>query len=971
MDEKELRTGPTAEEMDSDPASRADYGTKRHSGRYPWGSGKDPYQRLEGRSSFLGRYRELKKTMPQTEVARAMGFKNTDELRKAVSAADREVKQYYYTEAWKLHEKGMSPVAIGHRLGKPESTIRGYLDEGRRERLLKTQKNADILKEAVDRYGYIDIGGGVEQHLGITATRLNNAVNILVKKEGYTRDKIKFEQLGTGNLTTVLVLAKPGVTRKEMYEHAKDIRPPFPAFSEDGGETMTKIRPPESIDSKRVSIRYAEDGGEDRDGLIEIRRGVSDLSLGNARYVQARIAVDGTHYLKGMATYADDLPPGIDIRFNTNKHKDVPMMGSKDNSVLKPMAVDDPENPFGASIKPDDKLIRAQRYYTDENGERKLSPINVVNEEGDWSKWSKTLSSQFLSKQPVSLAKQQLKLAEDISESEFEDISKLTNPTVKRMLLEEFAGGREHDSYHLAAAALPRQATKVILPVPSLKENEIYAPSFKEGEEVVLIRHPHAGIFEIPRLIVTHRNPEGAKLVGNSLDAVGINHKTAEQLSGADFDGDSVLVIPTKGVNIQTRKPLEGLEGFNPKEEYKAYPGMHHMTKQEKGREMGLISNLITDMTIMGAPESDLLKAVKHSMVVIDAEKHNLDYKRSEIENGIPELRKKWLGAERRGASTLVSRANSEERLPQRKEKPLWAIKKNPEEYERWKNGEVIWENTGRSRPDYKLPRKLMTPEEKQAWDKRDEKGQIDKAARKEILKRAIKDGRAVEGTYVLTEKTTKLALESDAYNLVSGNRDNTTRMEAVYADYSNYMKDLARRARKEARSLGDIPYSSSAAKTYAEEVKALNAKLKVALANQPLERRAQLLAATRVAALLYNNPGLDEEHKKRMKGRELDKARKEIGAKKAAIDISDREWEAINAGAITKTKLKAILNNASKDRVKQLATPRNGNKMSEAKIARAKSMLKQGHAQEEVADILGVSVSTLVNSIGIKDYMT
>ena len=36
------------------------YGTKRHSGRYPWGSGDDPYQ--HNSRDFLGRIEELKKS---------------------------------------------------------------------------------------------------------------------------------------------------------------------------------------------------------------------------------------------------------------------------------------------------------------------------------------------------------------------------------------------------------------------------------------------------------------------------------------------------------------------------------------------------------------------------------------------------------------------------------------------------------------------------------------------------------------------------------------------------------------------------------------------------------------------------------------------------------------------------------------------------------------------------------------------
>lgn len=951
-----LRNAPTAEELKNDPNSREDYGTKRHSGRYPWGSGDDPYQRIQGRSSFLARNRELKKEgVSEIDRAHAFGFKTTDELRKEISRANNEVKAYNYGEAYRLKQKGLSNVAIAKRLGTNESSVRGYLDEARRERLNKTQHNADILKEAVEKNGYVDVGKGVEKHLGITETRLHNAVDLL-RKEGYVFENIYVEQQGTGKNTTVSVLAKPGTTKNDIYKHSGDIRPPFPCFSEDGGETMTKVEPPTSIDSKRVMIRYAEDGGTDRDGVIELRRGVPDISLGNANYVQARIAVDGTHYLKGMAIYSDDLPDGVDIRFNTNKSKSVPMMGPKNNSVLKPME-SDPENPFGASIKPEDKLIKAQRYFTDENGERKLSPINVVNEEGDWDKWSKTLSSQFLSKQPLALAKQQLKLAKDISEQEFDEICKLTNPTVKRELLEEFAGSCDSDAVHMAAAALPRQATKAILPVPSLKEGEVYAPSFREGEEVVLVRYPHAGTFEIPRLTVTHRNPEGKKVIGNAMDAIGINSKTAEQLSGADFDGDNVLVIPTSGVNIRTKHPLAALQNFDPKHEYAGYPGMHQMTDREKGLEMGRVSNLITDMTLMGAPESDIVKAVKHSMVVIDAKKHNLDYKRSEIENDIPGLRKKWLGRENAGASTLISKATGEEHIPLRKEKPTW--KMSEEERARWKEGEVIWEETGAKRRTAVVPRKLMTKEEKEQWDTGD------KLLRREIRNKAREDGRLTTKEDIKMQTVDRLSLHDDAYDLVSGNRDTTNRIEAVYADYSNAMKDLARRARKEARATEDIQYDPKAAKVYSAEVTRLNAALNMAQSNAPLERVAQLIAGRAIAAKIYSNPNMEADKKKRLKGQELDRARRRVGAGKKTIYISDKEWEAINAGAISKTKLKDILAEADKDRVKQLATPKSNSGLSSAKVARARSMLARGYSQADVADMLDISVGTLVKAIG------
>ena len=110
--------------------------------------------------------------------------------------------------------------------------------------------------------------------------------------------------------------------------------------------------------------------------------------------------VDGTHYLKGMAVYSDNLPDGVDIMFNTNKTKKVSKM-----DTLKEVK-SDPDNPFGALIK-----AGGQSYYIDSNGEKKLSPINKTREEGDWNEWADKLPSQFLSKQNLKLLKEQLGLA--------------------------------------------------------------------------------------------------------------------------------------------------------------------------------------------------------------------------------------------------------------------------------------------------------------------------------------------------------------------------------------------------------------------------------------------------------------------------------------------------------------------------------------------------------------------------------
>jgi hypothetical protein len=86
---------------------------------------------------------------------------------------------------------------------------------------------------------------------------------------------------------------------------------------------------------------------------------------------------------------------------------------------------------------------------------------------------------------------------------------------------------------------------------------------------------------------------------------------------------------------------------------------------------MGKVTNLIADMTVRGANSDELARAVKHSMVVIDAEKHNLDYKASERQNGILALKKKYQGVNEKGqlkgASTLITRATAREDVDRRK----------------------------------------------------------------------------------------------------------------------------------------------------------------------------------------------------------------------------------------------------------------------------------------------------------------
>lgn len=863
------------------------YGIKRRSGRYPYGSGEDPYQH---EASFLNDVNDLRQQgLSEKEIAEGMGM-TIRQLRAQKSMAKDAVRAGRAAQALRLKDKGYSITAISERMDIPESTVRSLLNPAVKERTSITSSTANMLKDAVAKYRLIDVGVGVERYLGVSRTRLLTAVEKL-KEEGYSVNYVKVPQLGTGEMTSMMVLAPPGVDYKTVYSNRDQIKLPIGHYTEDGGRTWTGLEKPRDISSKDIQIRYKEDGGIDKDGVIELRRGVPELSLGEARYAQVRISVDGTHYLKGMAMYSDDMPDGVNVIFNTNKKR-----GTPKEDVFKPLK-EDPENPFGAVVR--------QKHYIDANGKKQLSALNIVNEEGVWSGWSKTIASQMLSKQSPQLAKKQLDLAWGLKKDEFDEIMSLTNPVVKKRLLDSFADDCDASSVHLKAAALPRQAAHVILPFPDMKENEIYAPNYRNGEKVVLIRYPHGGTFEIPQLTVNNKNKKANQLIPQAKDAVGIHPKVAERLSGADFDGDTVLVIPNNRGDIRTSAPLKGLKDFDPKVSYPAYEGMKRMTSQEKQNQMGRVSNLITDMTIKGAKPEEIARAVRHSMVVIDAEKHNLNYKQSAIDNGISELQKKYQGKATGGSSTLISRATSEAHVPVYKE--------------------TIDPQTGK---------KIRTPTGETYINRK---------------------GKLVPRTV----KSTKMAETDDAYSLSSG-----TRMESIYASYANKLKALANTARKESLQAGSLRYSPSAKKAYSVEVESLDSKLNIALKNAPLERQAQLLANKVVAAKRKENPNMEKEELKKIKGQALQEARYRMGAKKQRIDISDKEWEAIQAGAISSSKLSQILNNTDLDRVKQLATPRSISGLSTAKLSRAKSMLNSGYSQADVADALGISVSTLSKAL-------
>lgn len=975
------------------------YGMKFRSGRYPYGSGDNPYQHEKHpkltksevtESDFYDRVENLRKVKDftwtdtdglwgekgkvytgDTAIAHYMGL-STKQFRPAVDIARNAIRNQERAYAVKRREEGASLMTITKELGYDnDSSVRSLLNEETARRKSVAENQADFLKDLVDKHGFVEVGKGQEKYFDRTSrTKWDESLEIL-KMEGYEVYPRRFNQVtNPGQKTTFQILCPPGTEQKDVYQkvnNEKDIYFPSNEFvSRDGGQTFDpKFVYPKSMDSKRLAIRYSEDGGIDKDGLIEIRPGVADLDLGGSHYAQVRILVDGTHYIKGMAVYSDDIPEGKDIVFNTNKKKDKSLY-----EVLKPIK-DDPKDPFGSLIKegindPDkpDEHDGGQSYYYDKDGNKQLSLINKRSDEGDWENWSKRLPAQFLAKQPVSLIRRQLDITENNKKLEYEDILEINNPTIKKVMLDKFADSCDKDSETLKAAALPRQAYKVILPLTTIKDDEVYAPGYTTGEKVCLVRFPHGGTFEIPYLTVNNHNKEGQSMItGNAADAVGISKKVADQLSGADFDGDTVLTIPTGGaVNIAHQPPLKGLEGFDTKEAYGGKPDANgkypYKLMTNTQNEMGQVSNLITDMTLQGATEEDLVKAVKHSMVVIDAEKHHLDYQLSAKENDYAALKKKYQthltpeGKESTAASTLISRANAKVDTPQTKGSAII----NPE--------------TGDK--EYKLSGEMYIPTK---TDKN--KGTIsfitknvDKETGETSFFETIRDVKTNAVLYqgpptrsfketARTTKKTQMSQVRDAMDLVSPAR---TAEELAYANYANSMKSLARQARLEALRTPLLRYDREAAAKYADEVASLNAKLNESEKNAPLEKRAQFIANMREKEAKEKDPSLynDNGALKKFRQKALSSARAEVGAARKSIDITPKEWEAIQNGAISDNKMKSIIKFVDDEKLKQLATPHGKAVLSEAKIAQIRNLAANGYTNEQIAKQFGISVSTV-----------
>ena len=932
-----------------------------HSGRYPWGSGKEPYQNAADFNTRIKQLHDLKYTYtdPKTgetftgnaAIAKGIFGITTKELRIQIGLAESEEREDKYQKAIDLKEKGWSNVAIAKELGlKNESSVRSLLDEDSYTKMMQAKNTADVLKKIVAEKGPVDVGSNVELELGVSREKLDAALYLL-EQEGYNVYKGGVPNAtNPGKQINLQGLYPPGAEYKDLYDF--QLSSVVDYTSADNGKTFdpTFVKPV-SMDGDRVYVRLLDEVdpatgflSQDKDGVLEIRPGVKDLDLGEGvNYAQVRVLVDGDKYIKGMAVYSDNVPEGYDCVFNSNKT-------SRDKAFKTAKEItEDNDNPFGSLIKqgvidPDNPEIKSggQHYYYDEDGKKKLSLINKKSDQGDWDEWKDTLSAQFLSKQPEKLIKQQLDMTLADKKVELERIMSLENPVLRKSELLAFADGLDSDAAHLKAEALPKQSFHVILPVNSLKDGECFAPNYENGTKLALIRYPHAGTFEIPVLTVNNSNAEGKKMIGkNSFDAIGIKKNAAEQLSGADFDGDTVMAIPiTSKSNISHRSPLADLAGFDPtmtyggeckigadgKEHYYRHGKEYRlMSKASTQNEMGKATNLIMDMTLLGADDKEMAKAVKYSMVVIDAEKHKLDYHSAYVDNDIRALKLKYQGTldpdtgkVSTGAATVITRAKSPTRIDKREGQ----YKIDPD------TGEKIWKTAS--------DKKLLYTTQK-----------INK-----------KTGEVVEETHHRQEEVPLMDITKDATTLISKYRHPK---EIIYANYANNLKEMANYARKTVLTIKNDPINKESAKKYKAEVDSLDEKLLAAQKNAPKERLVHICAKRDLNSRIADNPILkdDKKTKKKLSQQLVSKYREIFGAHKKKIVLTDNEWKAIQSNAIGSTKLKKIFDNCDTESLYSHALPRKS-KFSATQIAAMKAKKAAGFDLSAIAEQFGCSPSTV-----------
>lgn len=84
------------------------------------------------------------------------------------------------------------------------------------------------------------------------------------------------------------------------------------------------------------------------------------------------------------------------------------------------------------------------------------------------------------------------------------------------------------------------------------------------------------------------------------------------------------------------------------------------------------------------------------------------------------------------------------------------------------------------------------------------------------------------------------------------------------------------------------------------------------------------------------------------------------VGAKRVSIEINDREWEAIQKGAISDNTLVSILKHADVDILREKATPKTYNEITPTKLNKLKCMAASGYTNSEIAEALGISATAV-----------
>lgn len=1050
----------------------------RGSGRYPFGSGNRPHQHDWDLISRIDKLRAANPGIKDEEIAKQLGYYQTNKygqiiydedgnpkagapgrLKTAMRYAGANIKRDKYEEIcwYDTHidpdtGKGYTDTKIAKLMGEPgESSIRSLRNTIEQGKLTKFVDIADKLRTEADKKGIIDVTSDIADHLGCSTGTLNTAIESL-QNEGYEMKKLNFKNMSNPSFeTTVVALCKPGEDTSRLFkqpERIKSITEVENSMEEkrdhdnDINSSLIKrgIADTPQISLDRIKVIYDEDGGTERDGLILIKAhrdengnlqaDSPDLSLGNARYAQIRIAVEGNRYIKGMAAYSEDISNDIVINSNKSREQGIDkalkkLELNKDGTVAK--------NMFGSSVVNAQTVMRDRfgQPILDKDGNQVASAINFVGAnindahiEGRWGQWSKNLPSQFLTDLPLSVVKKQLALQAKIYEENLKEIESLNNPTVKRAMLIDYGNQLDAAACNLKAAPIGGQKTRVLMPVPSLKDNECYCPGLENGTTVALARFPHQGKWEIPILKVNNNNAEAKALIGDGADAICINHHNHGVLSGADSDGDTCIVIPMTRKNKTTGEfdkvtdvvnmpsligkvktddnggyKLVKISDFDPTGEYgignprfsnmyktkkdpktgkeEKIPTYHYFkTEQAKGKEMGIASNLIQDMRIKDASPDELVRADMYSMVVIDAKKHQLNWKQAYKDFGIDELKKKYQShidtetgrVKEQGASTLITLAGSPS---QQKARAIWKASADSIDPV---TGAKIYKDPVKTKESKASPEFVKIPGSNRYL--KDDNGEKIQATWTGEVKQKP------DGSYYYdagsgkpkwsykdvdrTENIKRMELVDDAFKLVA-DPSKLTETERAYAVYANHCKSLANQARKEYLVTKPIEYNKEAAAKYATEVAELKEAYLKASKNKARERQAQLLATSEYNAILNDHGSeLDGEDRRKLRGQCVSDARDACGANKDRIRFTEKQWEAVNAGAIGPSMLDRLLDNADKDNYVKLALPKTS-RISDSQKSQILNLYRAGWGYEAISEKLGISTGSVSNIISEK----